>query len=420
VTSGFASSVRFVDLSPIEDVEAGRSLIRAALDRSPPTGPTCEDPDRSDGRERHTLLVLDSCEHLLPGLAREVAKLLAANLQVVILATSREPFHLRWEHRLRIRPLDLPDLEDASPEALLTTPAIALFVARARAVSPDFEVTRENSAVVAALCRRLDGLPLAIEQAAAGVDLLEPAMMLDRLDQNLALPLFGAEDAPVRHRTLDAAIGWSYARLHPAEQALFRRVAILSGAWTLEAAEVVGDTASLELDALNGLITLVDKGLLSTSSPVAGRTRFTMLETIRSVGIRQLQLAGELGETSERLARLGGSAEPEYDDLTDVSREAQRASPSARARPARSPLSERETAVLCLIGEGLPSKRIGRELGLAERTVKAHVTGAMNKLGAFSRAQALGVAITRGYLEIDGSGQLSPDPVSQASQRSRA
>jgi DNA-binding CsgD family transcriptional regulator len=297
---------------------------------------------------------------------------------------------------LPVQPLGLPDRADeASPEALLETPAVALFVARARAVRPDFGLTPENGPAVAALCRRLDGLPLAIELAAARVDLFSPDVMLDRLERHLPIPMTAAEDAPARHRTLDAAVGWGYAQLQPSEQALFRRLAVLSGAWTVNAAEAVGDMASLGLDGLTALITLADKGLLQASGAESGEVRFTMLETIRAAALQQLESSGEVSETRRRhevWSSLHGGR--------GTASSSHHCSPNGAPtpRPVVSPLSERERDVLRLVAEGLPSKQIGRELGLAERTVKAHVTGAMNKLGAFSRAQALGIAVERHYL----------------------
>jgi predicted ATPase len=398
-TPSLARAVRFVDLSAVVDATTARSRIAAALTTDEAGRRDKPIPDQPDDLGSRILLVLDNCEHLLPDLAHQVADVLTSADRLVILATSREPLHLRWEHRLRIQPLELPrSRDDASPEALLATPSVALFVARARAVRSDFELTRENSPAVAALCRQLDGLPLAIELAAARIDLLGPDAMLERLKRHLPLPSFGAEDAPARHRTLQSAIEWSYAQLQPAEQALFRRLSVVPGTWTLDAADAVGDTVTLELDGLTAVLALVDKGLLQAVSQASGRAQFAMLETIRSFGVQQLDLAGERAETERRLAAWNdqahaGPAGPARD--TSAPRQA---GSSTSARLADSPLSQRERAVLKLVAEGLASKQIGRELGLAERTVKAHVTGAMNKLGAFSRAQALAIAVSRNYL----------------------
>jgi predicted ATPase/DNA-binding CsgD family transcriptional regulator len=396
---GLAATVRFVDLSIAREVIAAQSLIESALDTVAAFGRIVPISNEHTGIEHRTLLLLDNCEHLLPDLAHLVADLLACDDQVVIVATSREPLHLRWEHRLRIQPLRLPDpLNDASPEALLAAPAVALFVARARAVQSDFTLTRENGSAVAALCRQLDGLPLAIELAAARIDLLGPDAMLERLMRHLPLPSVGAEDAPARHHTLESAIDWSYTQLQPAEQTLFRRLAVLPGAWTLDAAEAVGDTRSLAIDGLTALLVLVDKGLLQVVPHASGEAHFTMLETVRSVGLHQLELAGELAEAEQRLTTWHGQAEAMPSRSAQIPCAADAAPTASPAPRDESPLSQRERDVLKLVAEGLPSKQIGRELGLAERTVKAHVTGAMNKLGAFSRAQALAIAVGRNYL----------------------
>lgn len=396
IAPSFARDARFVDLSAIPDMEAARSLVHDAVRDGCLVEPERATPWSADDRDDRILLVLDNCEHLLPALAHEVAELLVADRGLVVLATSREPLHLRCEHRLPVHPLGLPDpADEASLEALLATPAVALFVTRARAVRPDFALTPENSPAVGALCRRLDGLPLAIELAAARIDLFSPDAMLDRLERHLPLPTTAVEDAPARHRTLDATVGWGYAQLQPREQALFRRLAFLAGAWTPDTAAAVGDTASLGLDGLTALITLADKGLLQASGAESGEVRFVMLETIRAVALRELESSGELPETRRRHAAWSslhggrGTTSPGHPGSPNG---------APTARPVVSPLSERERDVLRLVAEGLPSKQIGRELGLAERTVKAHVTGAMNKLGAFSRAQALGIAVERHYL----------------------
>lgn len=392
----FARGARFADLSAILDMEAARSLVHDTVRESRVVEPERATPWPADDRDDRILLVLDNCEHLLPALAHEVEALLVADRGLVVLATSREPLHLRREHRLPVHALKLPDRADeASIEALLASPAVALFVARARAVRPDFELTPENGPSVGALCRRLDGLPLAIELAAARIDLFSPEALLDRLERHLPLPTSAAEDVPARHRTLDATVGWGYAQLQPSEQALFRRLAVLSGAWTVDAAEAVGDIWALGLDGLTAVITLAEKGLVQAVSAESSEVRFAMLETIRAVGLRELESSGEVSDTRRRhdawssLHGGRGTTSPGHP-----------ATPSGTptTRPVVSPLSERERAVLRLVAEGLPSKQIGRELGLAERTVKAHVTGAMNKLGAFSRAQALGIAVERHYL----------------------
>jgi predicted ATPase/DNA-binding CsgD family transcriptional regulator len=368
----FPGGIRFVDLARYEDNPAACAAIRAALSSVQFDVPwPSDDPGnaRQVPSDRRVLLILDNCAHLLPELARDIADLLSADAGVVVLATSREPLRLRWEHRLPVPPLGLPAPGDEhSPEALLAAPAVALFVARARAARPDFALTPENGPAVEELCRRLDGLPLAIELAAACVDLLGPTALLQRLQRHLPLPSRAAEDLPARHRTLDAAIGWSYERLGSAERWLLRRLAPLPSEWTLGQAEEVADRAP-GFDVLAALQALVDKGLVACIPQ--DEPHFGMLQTVRAYAA-DLEMPAGSGP----------------DVLTD----------STLSVPVDNPLSARERAVLRLVAEGLPSKLIGRELGLAERTVKSHLSGAMNKLGAFTRAQALAIALQRRYV----------------------
>jgi predicted ATPase/DNA-binding XRE family transcriptional regulator len=285
VRTDFPNGICFADLTSCDDRLTARASITAALPpdcaahRMRPHGTSDEGSSQSAGRR--TLLVLDNCEHLLPELAHEIATLLAARTDLAILATSRGALHLRCEYRLPIRPLILSaPCEAASPEALLTSPAVVLFVARARAARPDFALTTENAPAVAEICRRLDGLPLAIELAAARADLLSPAALLDCLDRGLPLPTRRAEDAPARHHSLTAAINWSYEQLAPDGQALLRRLASLRGSWTLGVAESVADARS-RIDVLDAVLELVDKGLV-VAVPLADEARFVVLQTVRA------------------------------------------------------------------------------------------------------------------------------------------
>jgi predicted ATPase/DNA-binding XRE family transcriptional regulator len=307
VETDFPDAVCFVDLAPCDDGLAARASIVAALPPGRALPATLhdragdEDQKRSAGR--YILLVLDNCEHLLPDLAHDVADLLAARTDVAILATSRGALHLRSEHRVPVRPLALPAPGDAaSPEALLTSPAVALFVARARAVRPDFVLTAENGPAVAELCRRLDGLPLAIELAAARADLFSPAALLDRLDHRLPLPTHRAEDAPARHHSLEAAIDWSYGKLAPARQALLQRLARLPGTWTLGVAEAVAD-AGLKVDVFAAVFELVDKGLV-VAVPRDDEPRFAVLQIVRDHVVHRRSSPDDAGNVAP-----GGAAD---------------------------------------------------------------------------------------------------------------
>lgn len=245
-------------------------------------------------RERRMMIVLDNVEHLLPAAAETVDTLLSACPEIVVLATSRERLRLRWEHPVVLPPLPLPALHGARDlEALSKIPSIALFVERARSVRSGFELTEENAVAVAEICRRLDGLPLAIELAAARSNVLSPAEILVRF--GLRLPSLGANapDTPGRHRTLRAAVSWSYDLLSSEEQELFGRLGVFADGWTLEAAEAVGDAEGLRVDILDTLGSLVDKSLVQVKHEENGEVRFGMLETMREYAVEQLRERGD-------------------------------------------------------------------------------------------------------------------------------
>jgi predicted ATPase len=237
--------------------------------------------------DKHLLLVLDNYEHLLPA-APVVADLLAAAPDVQVLATSRAPLQLRAEREYPVAPLRLPP-HDArgSFDELAAAPAIALFVERARAVRPAFALTPDTVRTVAAICRRLDGLPLAIELAAARVRVFSPAALLARLERTLPVLADGARDLPARHQTLRATIAWSEALLTADEQTLFRRLAVFTGGWTFAAAEAVANPDGT-LDVLTALSSLVTKSLVRQAALDEGEPRFGMLETIREFAQERL------------------------------------------------------------------------------------------------------------------------------------
>jgi predicted ATPase len=213
--------------------------------------------------ERRLLLVLDNFEQVL-GAAPAVTELLAAAPGLKVLATSRTPLRLYGEHVYPVPPLSLPDLKLQPPlERLTQYEAVGLFVERAQAVKPDFSITNESAPAVAEICVRLDGLPLAIELAAARIKMLPPRAMLQRLSSRLKLLTGGARDLPERQRTLRATIEWSHALLDKGEQLLFGRLAVFSGGRTLEAIEAICDAeGDLPMDTFEGVSSLVDKSLL--------------------------------------------------------------------------------------------------------------------------------------------------------------
>jgi predicted ATPase/DNA-binding CsgD family transcriptional regulator len=249
--------------------------------------------------DRRALLVLDNLEQVLAA-APAIAGLLAACPNLTILATSRSPLGVSGERAFHVPPLTLPEGTLSVPD-LVDVEAVNLFVERAQAAQADFVLTGQNAAAVAEICRRLDGLPLAIELAAARVRMLPPQALLARLDRQLPLLTSGARDVPQRLRTMRDAIAWSYDLLDEAEQAFFRRVAIFSGGFTLEAGEFVseGDDRGFPFDLLSSL---VDKSLLHQESLSDTEARYILLETVREFGAEQLEAAGEAADVAHRHA----------------------------------------------------------------------------------------------------------------------
>jgi predicted ATPase len=224
-----------------------------------------------------------------------VSELLAAGPNLKILVTRRAALHVYGEQELPLPPLALPDSPSLPElEVLSQYPAVALFVQRAVAVKPDFELSRENASAITEICVRLDGLPLAIELAAARVKVLSPASMRTRLKSRLQLLTGGARDLPQRQQTLRAAIDWSYDLLSPTEQKLFRRLSVFVGGCNLEGAEAVSNPkGDLDLDLLDGMASMVDKSLVQQGEPAKGESRFVMLETIREYAAEKLVASGD-------------------------------------------------------------------------------------------------------------------------------
>ncbi|HEX8982655.1 MAG TPA: helix-turn-helix domain-containing protein [Ktedonobacterales bacterium] len=248
-------------------------------------------------RDKRLLLVLDNFEQIVAA-APEVADLLSACPGVKALVTSRVPLHLRGEHEYTLRPLALPDPAHLPSLASLSQyAAVTLFIERAQQSMADFQVTNTTASAVAEICARLDGLPLAIELAAARVKLLPPPALLKRLERSLPLLTGGARDLEERQQTMRATLAWSYELLSPEEQRLFRRLAVFVGGCTLEAAEAVCiapvGVESLRLDILDGLSRLVDHNLVQTREDEAGEARFGMLYVIREFALEQLEASGE-------------------------------------------------------------------------------------------------------------------------------
>ena len=244
-------------------------------------------------RDKQMLLVLDNFEQILAA-APSIAELLIVCPWLKLLVTSRAPLRIRQERQIPVSSLAVPDLVHLPDlTSLAGYSAVTLFLERAQAVKPDFALVQENAPTIAALCARLDGLPLAIELISARVKLLPPAALLERLHGRLMLQSDGLRDLEPRHRTLNAAIEWSYQLLSAEEQILFRRLAVFEGGWALEAAETVC-TENLSMSILDGLAGLFDKNLIKQDTRSEGELRFTILETIREYALGQLVARGEL------------------------------------------------------------------------------------------------------------------------------
>jgi predicted ATPase/serine/threonine protein kinase len=297
----FPGGAHFVPLSPVSDPALMASAIVQTLGIREAGGQSPLEilkRNLTESLRAPTLLVLDNFEHLMPA-TPAVAELLATAPHLKILVTSRAALHVYGEHEFPVPPLALPDSKSApSLEALSNYPAVALFVQRAAAAKPGFELNAENARAVTEICARLDGLPLAIELAAARVKVLSLSAMQTRLASRLQLLTGGARDLPHRQQTLRAAIDWSYDLLSAAEQKLFRRLSVFVGGCTLEGVEAVCDTkADLELDLLDGMSSMVDKSLLQQVEQANGESRFAMLETIREYAREKLQASGEEAST---------------------------------------------------------------------------------------------------------------------------
>lgn len=318
VQAAFTNGAYFIALAPLGEPALVMATLAQTLGIKENAGQPLLDGLKSALQAQRLLLVLDNFEHLLAA-APLVVELLEACPGVKALVTSRAALHVRGERLVAVSPLLLPDLtQEPAHVKLARIPAVALFVERAQAVQPPFRLTAQNAAAVAAICVRLDGLPLAIELAATRVKLLPPAALLARLEQRLAVLTEGGRDLPPRHRTLRSAIAWSYALLDESEQRLFRGLGVFVGGCTLAAAEAVlaaDQMASLPAHpVLDGLTSLIDKSLLKQEQGRGDEPRLTMLETIREYALEQVALQGETAARRRRHAdyylNLAEVAEP--------------------------------------------------------------------------------------------------------------
>jgi predicted ATPase/transcriptional regulator with XRE-family HTH domain len=294
VGNGFADGVVFVPLAPITDPALVPSAIIAALGVRGPGDASLLERVTAMLRQKQLLLVLDNFEHVVEA-APLVTHLIGACPGMKVLVTSRVRLRVSAEHEHAVPPLALAEPgESASLETVAASEAVRLFVERTHTVKANFALTPENAAAVAAICRRLDGLPLAIELAAARVKVLPPRALLARLEQRLPLLTGGGRDLPARQQTMRDTIAWSYDLLTSEERILFRRLAIFAGGFTLAAAAAVSNDVNYPaLDPFEGVASLVDKSVLRQEPGADDEPRFAMLETVREFALEQLTANGE-------------------------------------------------------------------------------------------------------------------------------
>ena len=312
----FADGTWFASLAPISDPDLVIPIIAETLDVREMRGWSLLEQLKATLREKQVLLLLDNFEQVVSA-ATQVADLLATCPQLKVLVTSREALHVRAEHEFPVPVLAMPDPRHIPDLAALSQyDAVALFIERAKAVKPDFQMKSDNANTVAEICMRLDGLPLAIELAASRVKLFPSQALLARLGQRLHFLNSSLRDVPARQQTLRKTIQWSYDLLAVEEQRLFQRLSVFVGGCTLQAIESL--TATLGNDALpilDEVVSLIDKNLLQQTAQEGEDLRLSMLETIREYGLEALELSGEAEETRQAHAgyylRLAREAEPE-------------------------------------------------------------------------------------------------------------
>jgi predicted ATPase len=310
LVTDYPNGVWFVDLAPLADPALVARAVAEAGGVNEHPGVAVDITLAERLADRRILLLLDNCEHLVESCACLADTLLRMSSGLRILATSRELLGITGEVTLPVHPLTLP-AADAKPtaDAFAGSEAVRLFAERAVAARPDFELTDANAAAVARVCRRLDGLPLAIELATARLRALSPEQIANRLDDRFALLTSGNRAALPRHQTLAAAVAWSYDLLGESERVLFQRLALFAGGWTLEAADAVcgsssnGSSESTPRHVLDTLARLVDRSLV-IADEASGGVRYRFLETIRQYAHERLVEASGEAEMARRAHAL--------------------------------------------------------------------------------------------------------------------
>jgi non-specific serine/threonine protein kinase len=294
VAADYPDGVRLVSLGPVLDASLLSQAIASVLDVRERSGESLEASLSRHLRDRGALLVFDGCEHLIDACARLVELLLGSSHHLTILTTSQEALRVPGEVIWRVPSLSLPASDGESRIAsLMESEAVRLFVDRASLVQHGFSLTEQNGPLIALICRRLDGLPLAIELAAAQIRLMPPIELENRLQDRFRLLTGGSRTAMARHQTLRATVDWSYDRLDRPEQALFRRLAVFSGSFDLEAAEAVCGGSPVPIDVFGCLSRLVDRSMVGVQDGVRGTGRYRLLESLRQYGQERLTDSGD-------------------------------------------------------------------------------------------------------------------------------
>jgi predicted ATPase/DNA-binding CsgD family transcriptional regulator len=302
VETAFPDGVWFVDLAPLSDHLAVDSAIAEVLKLGDAGKLSAAQQITAYVKTRHLLLILDNFEHLLSAAVR-VKELLAAGPRLKLLVTSREPLKIGLEHRVPVTGLALPDLSEPELESIARTPAVALFMEHAHRIQPGWVLTPTDAQSVAALLRRLDGIPLAIRIAASHIHILSPAAMLARLQGQALLSTEEERDVPTRHLTLRRTMEWSYGLLGDAEQSAFRHLGVFVGGWTLEAAEAVTPDVGLPQPKWATIAHLVDKSLIQSEAFGSDDRRYRLLEPIREYALERMRESGEWDTAFDRHAQ---------------------------------------------------------------------------------------------------------------------
>ncbi len=388
LVGAYPEGVWIVELAALFDPDLVSRTVAAKLEVS-------ERPDRSPTealvhamRTKKTLLILDNCEHLIDHVARLVDTLIGSCPLLRILTTSRETLGVAGEVKWRVSSLSFPDAQQPPTiENLLRFESVQLFLQRSRCHHPLFVLTPRNAGTVGAICRQLEGIPLAIELAAARIGMLSAEQLAFRLKDPLKLLTTGDRMGPARQQTMRGALDWSYELLTEAQAKLFNRLSVCSGNWTLEAAEVVGAGDGIgQANVLDLLCALVSKSLVVAEANGDGVVRYRMLDPVRQYGRERLEESEGPKPACRRHVEYGLQGIEAYEYAPTE----QRLPPMPVAPPAverAAPLTRRESEVAKLVGLGLTNRQICSRLVLSEHTVAKHVRNILKKLGLHSRTQ---------------------------------